>query len=49
MGMSLEITTRNKLKAPLAYDEVFITWLPTEGKESVLAKDGGAATRRVSG
>jgi methylenetetrahydrofolate reductase (NADPH) len=38
MGMSLEITTRNKLKAPLAYDEVFITWLPTEGKETVLAK-----------
>jgi methylenetetrahydrofolate reductase (NADPH) len=38
MGMSLEITTRNRLNAPLAYDEVFITWLPTEGKESVLAK-----------
>jgi methylenetetrahydrofolate reductase (NADPH) len=38
MGMSLEITTRNKLQAPLAYDEVFITWLPTEGKETVLAK-----------
>jgi methylenetetrahydrofolate reductase (NADPH) len=38
MGMSLEITTRNVLPTPLAYDEVFVTWLPTEGKESVLAK-----------
>jgi len=38
MGMSLEITTRNKIVPPLAYDEVFITWLPTEGKESVIAK-----------
>jgi methylenetetrahydrofolate reductase (NADPH) len=38
MAMSLEITTRNVLTPPLAYDEVFITWLPTEGKESVIAK-----------
>lgn len=38
MGMSIEITTRNKLATPLAYDEVFVTWLPTEGKEPVLAK-----------
>jgi len=38
MEMSLEITTRNKIQPPIAYDEVFITWLPTEGKESVLAK-----------
>lgn len=38
MGMSIEITTRNALTTPLAYDEVFITWLPTEGKETVLAK-----------
>jgi len=38
MGMSLEITTRNDVPATLAYDEVFVTWLPTEGKETVLAK-----------
>jgi methylenetetrahydrofolate reductase (NADPH) len=38
MGMSIEITTRNVLTTPLAYDEVFVTWLPTEGKQSVLAK-----------
>lgn len=37
--MSLEITTRNQLTVPLeSYNEVFITWLPTEGKEAVLAK-----------
>jgi methylenetetrahydrofolate reductase (NADPH) len=38
MGMSLEITTRNDLPASVAYDEIFVTWLPTEGKESVIAK-----------
>lgn len=38
MGMSLEITTRNDLPASVAYDEIFVTWLPTEGKESVVAK-----------
>jgi methylenetetrahydrofolate reductase (NADPH) len=38
MGMSLEITTRNEVPASVAYEEIFITWLPTEGKESVLAK-----------
>lgn len=38
MSMSLEITTRNEVPANLAYDEVFVTWLPTEGKESVIAK-----------
>jgi methylenetetrahydrofolate reductase (NADPH) len=36
--MSLEITTRNDVPAAVAYDEIFITWLPTEGKEAVLAK-----------
>lgn len=38
MGMSLEITTRNDLPASVAYDEIFVTWLPTEGKDSVIAK-----------
>jgi methylenetetrahydrofolate reductase (NADPH) len=38
MGMSLEITTRNAVPASVAYDEIFITWLPTEGKEAVIAK-----------
>jgi len=38
MGMSLEITTRNEVPATVAYDEIFVTWLPTEGKEAVLAK-----------
>ena len=40
MGMSLEITTRNALPAAAvsAYEEIFVTWLPTEGKESVIAK-----------
>lgn len=38
MGMSLEITTRNNVPASVAYDEIFITWLPTEGKDSVIAK-----------
>ncbi len=38
MGMSLEITTRNEVPASVGYDEIFITWLPTEGKESVIAK-----------
>jgi len=38
MGMSLEITTRNDVPATVAYEEIFVTWLPTEGKESVLAK-----------
>ncbi|MFZ5495634.1 MAG: hypothetical protein ACOZE5_09915 [Verrucomicrobiota bacterium] len=36
--MSLEITTRNEVPAEVAYDEIFVTWLPTEGKDSVLAK-----------
>jgi methylenetetrahydrofolate reductase (NADPH) len=38
MAMSLEITTRNEVPADVAYDEIFVTWLPTEGKEAVLAK-----------
>lgn len=38
MGMSLEITTRNEVPATVAYEEIFVTWLPTEGKEAVLAK-----------
>lgn len=38
MGMSLEITTRNEVPSTVAYDEIFVTWLPTEGKEAVLAK-----------
>src|SRR6478735_4027899 len=38
MGMSLEITTRNDIPASVAYEEIFVTWLPTEGKESVIAK-----------
>ncbi len=38
MSMSLEITTRNALPPTVPYDEIFVTWLPTEGKESVLAK-----------
>jgi methylenetetrahydrofolate reductase (NADPH) len=38
MSMSLEITTRNEVPATIAYDEVFVTWLPTEGKDSVIAK-----------
>jgi methylenetetrahydrofolate reductase (NADPH) len=38
MGMSLEITTRNAVPATVPYEEIFVTWLPTEGKESVLAK-----------
>ncbi len=38
MGMSLEITTRNEIPADVAYEEIFVTWLPTEGKEAVLAK-----------
>lgn len=38
MGMSLEITTRNAVPAAVAYDEIFITWLPTEGKDAIIAK-----------
>jgi methylenetetrahydrofolate reductase (NADPH) len=38
MGMSLEITTRNEVPAGVAYEEIFITWLPTEGKDTVVAK-----------
>ncbi len=38
MGMSLEITTRNAVPASVAYEEIFITWLPTEAKDSVIAK-----------
>ena len=38
MGMSLEITTRNDIPPSVAYEEIFVTWLPTEGKESVIAK-----------
>lgn len=38
MGMSLEITTRNAVPASVPYEEIFVTWLPTEGKESVIAK-----------
>ena len=36
--MSLEITTRNEVPASVAYEEIFITWLPTEGKDAILAK-----------
>src|SRR5688572_11264998 len=38
MGMSLEITTRNAVPATVAYEEIFVTWLPTEGKDPVIAK-----------
>ncbi len=38
MGMSLEITTRNEVPPSVAYDEIFITWLPTEAKEVIVAK-----------
>lgn len=38
MAMNLEITTRNAVPPEVAYDEIFVTWLPTEGKEAVLAK-----------
>ncbi len=38
MAMSLEITTRNAVPASVAYEEIFITWLPTEGKDSIIAK-----------
>lgn len=38
MGMSLEITTRNDIPATVPYEEIFVTWLPTEGKEAMLAK-----------
>ena len=38
MGMSLEITTRNEVPPTVAYDEIFVTWLPTEGKDPVIAK-----------
>lgn len=38
MGMSLEITTRNEVPASVAYEEIFITWLPTEGKDPVIAQ-----------
>lgn len=38
MPMSLEITTRNAIPASVPYDEIFVTWLPTEGKETVIAK-----------
>jgi methylenetetrahydrofolate reductase (NADPH) len=38
MGMSLEITTRNEVPASNAYEEIFITWLPTETKDSIIAK-----------
>ncbi len=41
MGMSLEITTRNEVPAAVAYDEIFVTWLPTEGKDTVIAKTAG--------
>ncbi|HWA25350.1 MAG TPA: hypothetical protein VG734_06805 [Lacunisphaera sp.] len=37
-GMSLEITTRNDVPPTVAYEEIFITWLPTEGKEAIIAK-----------
>ncbi len=38
MGMNLEITTRDQVAATNTYDEIFVTWLPTEGKAPVLAK-----------
>jgi len=38
MGMSLEITTRNEVPASVAYEEIFVTWLPTEGKDAIIAK-----------
>src|SRR6478735_11332568 len=37
-GRSLEITTRNEVPVSVGYDEIFITWLPTEGKEAIIAK-----------
>ena len=41
MGMSLEITTRNEVPPTVTYDEIFVTWLPTEGKDTVIAKTAG--------
>ena len=38
MAMSLEITTRNEVPATSTYEEIFITWLPTETKDSIIAK-----------
>jgi methylenetetrahydrofolate reductase (NADPH) len=38
MGMSLEITTRNEVPATTGYEEIFITWLPTETKDTIIAK-----------
>lgn len=38
MGMSLEITTRNEVPPGSTYNEIFITWLPTETKDSIIAK-----------
>lgn len=38
MAMSLEITTRNEVPPDSTYKEIFITWLPTETKDSIIAK-----------
>lgn len=38
MEMSIEITTRNKISSNTGYNEVFITWLPNEDKDSVVSK-----------
>ncbi|CAG7580001.1 MAG: putative methylenetetrahydrofolate reductase [uncultured marine phage] len=36
--MSLEITTRNNIGPDISYNEIFVTWLPNESKESVIRK-----------
>ena len=38
MEMSIEITTRNRFTTKVEYNEVFVTWLPNEDKESVINK-----------
>lgn len=37
-SMSVEITTRNAVTLPVDYDEIFVTWLPTESADCVIAK-----------
>lgn len=38
MKKTLEITTRNDVPRDTPYEEIFITWLPTQPKEEVIAK-----------
>lgn len=38
MEMSIEITSRNKIKSNIGYKEVFITWLPNEDKSKIIDK-----------